>query len=207
MVRASRRRDAALGRLCEVVLIQVAVAVISVRGIRGEVAFYLVAWSAVIGLIGLAVTMTALIVEADRSRRIAVVIPTVAALALAGLALRAPIARAPVFTPPDPEVDSIALAVADFVRGHPGDVPVVSIVSRDQWPLAASTVLHLYKRGTPICVDHEWLHLVGWQFAAPPGPHGRLLFGDNTFAAGARQMGVVPVATGPDVSVFYEKSS
>ena len=49
-------------RLCEVVLSQVAVAVISVRGIRGEVAFYLVAWSAVIRLIGLAVTMTALIV-------------------------------------------------------------------------------------------------------------------------------------------------
>jgi len=204
--RARRRGDDALRRLCEIVLIQVIAAVISVRGIRGEVAFYLVAWSAVIGLVALAVTMTAVIAEADRSRRGSMVIPTLAALAVTGLALLAPIARAPAFTPPDPEADAITLAVADFVRGHPEDVPVVSMVSNDRWPFAVSAVLHLHKRGIPLWVDRDWLHLVGWQFAAPPGPHGRLLFGDDAFAARARESGWVPVATGPDVSVFYAKS-
>jgi hypothetical protein len=206
MVRASTRRDEALRRLTEVVLLQIIVAVISVRGIRGEVAFYLVAWCSVIGLLGLAITITALVVEADRSRD-SIVIPTLGALALTGLALSAPVARAPVFPLPAPEGRPIALAVADFVRAHPDDVPVVSIASRDRWPVAVSAVLYLHKQNVPVWVDREWLNVVGRQFAAPPGPHGRLLFGDEAFAASAVRSGLMPVATAGEVSVFYAKPS
>jgi hypothetical protein len=203
MSRAAVRGDAGLGRLGEVVLLQVLVAVMSVRGIRGEVAFYLVAWCSVIGLLGLAATITTIVVEADRSRGRSPVIPTLGALAITALALSAPIARAPVFTPPAPEASSIALAVADFVHAHPGGVPVVSVATRDRWPIAVAAVLHLHKQNIPVRVDREWLTVVGRQFAAPPGPHGRLVFGDAAFAARASQSGMVAVATAGDASVFY----
>jgi hypothetical protein len=207
LVHARHRGDQALSRFCELVLIEVVAAAISIRAIRGDVAFYLVAWCSVIGVMALAATTTAILVEAGRAAGLSPAIPVAAALVITGLAVRAPVSRAGAFTPAPAEAEQTAVAVADFLRAHPNEVPVVSIASPDRWPIAVAAVLHLSKRGVAVWVDPQWLHIVGRQFAAPPGPHPRLVFGDGTFAVEARRSGLVQVSMTQDVSVFYAKSS
>jgi hypothetical protein len=127
------------------------------------------------------------------------------ALLLGGLALRAPIPRSPVIDPSNPQAEQIARLVEGFLKRSDQETPTVRIVSTDAWPIAAAVVLYLHKNNMPIFVERQWLHVVGYPFAEPPGRHPFLLFGDEAFGAGASgRADLVPVAQTARVSVFLQ---
>jgi hypothetical protein len=200
---ARRHDDATLKSLSMMVLVQIAVAVLAVRAIRGEVLFYLVTWISLLGLLSLVA------MAACPKARFAVVPAQTAAAALSAillaLALAGPVVRGSVIRPRDDDAEQIARAVQAHLLATRTDRPTVRMVSREVWPTAVAVVLFLHKQGIPVYVEREWAGIVGKPLIEPPGSHPALLFGDAAFKERARTRGDLTfIAATPDVGVFLE---
>jgi hypothetical protein len=182
------------------VLIQIAVAVLAVRAVRGDIAFYLVAWVSVLGLltwIVLAAGLSTFVHAAPRPfLRAAMVITSVV---LVGLALRVSAPRPAVFRAPDPAAESLARDVDAFLRSAAPARPMVRIGARDVWPTAAAVVLHLYKRRVPIGIEPSWEFLFGSQLASGSGSPPALIFHN----AAQTQPGLLLVGERGGVYVYW----
>ena len=188
LVVGARQRNRPLTMLSAIVLVQIAVALVAVRAVRGEIAFYLVAWISVLGL------LTWIVVAACVGAFLPAVAPQmflrlasgIGVAAVIVLALRLSTARPPVFREPDAAAESLARQVDAFLRETKAAPPVVRIRSRETWPTAAAIVLHLYKRHVPIAVDPSWEFLFGPRLTALPDVQPELLVGDRDFHTLAR---------------------
>jgi hypothetical protein len=188
MFAASRRRDASLTTLATVTLVQIAVAILSVRAIRGDIYVHLVIWISLLGFMSW-VTLAAWIVAAiERSLgpMPARAIVGLGSVVLLGLAVSEPVPRAPVFRQPDLATEQLAGNVETYLRLAHVDRPTIRIPSHETWPAAVALVLYLYKHDVPISVEAGWLFMVGRSFAESAGEHPRLLVGDSTFNDQAR---------------------
>jgi hypothetical protein len=207
-VAASWRRDAGLAILATVTLVQIAVAMLAVRAIRGDIYGHLVIWVSLLGFIS-SVTLAAWLVTAmERSlgSRPARAIVGLGSIMLLGLAVVGePVPRGPVFRQPDLATEQLARSVETYLRSAQVDHPTIRIASHDSWPAAVAVVLYLYKRDIPVSVERDWLFMVGTPFAESPGEHPRLLFGNATFDEGARtRRDLTSVAASGDVHVYLE---
>jgi hypothetical protein len=204
---SARRQDHVVQILAGAALIQVAAAILAVKAIHGEIHSYLIAWVSMTGfwslVTAIAYVLPSLIRTVGATAARAIVITS--ALLLGGLALSAPVPRSPVIDPSNPQAEQIARLVEGYLKRSDQETPTVRIVSTDAWPIAAAVVLYLHKNNMPIFVERQWLHVVGYPFAEPPGRHPFLLFGDEAFGAGARgRADLVPVAQTARVSVFLQ---
>jgi len=203
VVRLSTNDDD-LKSLANLVLIQFVVAILAVRAIRGEIELYLVAWISLVGLLSWGVaaawlTTTLPLVFGVLAGRIIV---SSGAGILLGLALAAPVAHGAVFHERDPDAERIARDVAAYLRTASVERPTIQIAARETWPTAAAVVLYLYKHGTPISVEDEWLTVVGRTFKAPAGEHPTLIFDDAAVNAESRRGGATLVTRSGTVSVY-----
>lgn len=206
VVMSSRRRgERGVTVLSTIALLQIVVSVAAVRAIRGEIAFYLIAWISVLGFLSwaaMAAWLVSTLARATRAATAQVAVGGAAAL-LIGLALSEPVPRGPVFRDRDRAAEALAGAVATHLMATAGDAHTVGIVSRDAWPTAVAVVLHLYKRRIPIFVEDAWLFMVGRPFAAPAGADRGLLFGDRAFHERAATRGdLTLIAATEDVYVY-----
>jgi len=202
---AVRRRDRGLAVLAIIGIVQIAAAILAVRGIRGDIESYLVAWASLLGFMS-CVVVAAWLVGILR-RRLGGVSAAwtvgVAAAALLALAISLPVARSPVIRAPDLVAERLARDVETYLRSLPASPPVIRIASRGTWPTAVAVVLHLTKVGIPIFVEREWISVVGQAFALRGGEHPNLFFGDHSFGVQARnQSDLTFVAAAGDVYVY-----
>ena len=201
------RRDAGLAGLAATVLVQIGVAILTVRAIRGDIEFYLVAWISCLGFLSAVVMAAWLVPMLQRSlgatrARAAVVLGSAVLLALA---VSGPVPRGPVFRAPDLDAEGLARAVEAYLGSTSGRQPTIRIATDDSWPTAVAVVLYLYKHGIPISVETPWIPVVGKPFTAPAGQHPGLLFGNRAFDGNARTRGELTfVAAAGDVYVYYE---
>jgi hypothetical protein len=205
---ASRRRDAGLATLSTVTLVQIAVALLAVRAIRGDIYVHLVIWISLLGLMS-SVTLAAWLVTAtERSLgpRPARAIVGLGSIVLLGLAVVGePVPRGPVFRQPDLVTDQLARSVETYLRSAQVDRPTIRIASHESWPAAVAVVLYLYKRDIPVSVERDWIFMVGRPFAESPGEHPRLLVGNSTLDQDARtRRDLTFVAASGDVHVYLE---
>lgn len=175
-----RRRDAGGALLAAVTLGSIAVAVVSVRQIRGEILDYLVCWVSVLGF----VAMVALISPwlAPRARRGRAVVLAVG-LPLLALALHAQGIR-PASRGPEPQLDRLVADVERYLRENPTDGPVlVEINAHDEWPHAAGLILALVKHRIPVTVTDDWLFMFGPQLRSGGREPQGLVVADAPLAA------------------------
>jgi hypothetical protein len=207
LVAAARRRDRPLTTLSAIVLVQIMVAVVAIRAVRGDVLFYLVAWISVLGPLAwivFAAWLSSWLQPAAR-RPFLQIAPGICSVAVIVLALRVSTPRPPVFREPDPAAESLARQVDEFLDSQKGARPVVRIRTRDTWPTAAAVVLHLYKRRVPIAVDPSWEFLFGRPLTALPGAQPELLVGDQAFhleAGSERHLRLI--GSGGGVYVYWD---
>jgi hypothetical protein len=202
---AAMQRDRGLVVLASLVLAQFAVAILAVRAIRGDIEFYLVAWASLLGFLSFAVYAAWLIPFLRRllggTRSIAIVV--VCAAAGLALAVSEPVTRGPVFRQPDPDAERLARTVEIYLHAGSVNQPTIRVASDETWPAAVAVVLYLDKRRIPVSVETRWLSVVGPMFAAPPGNHPELLFGDRVFDERARtQADLTLVAAVGDTYVY-----
>jgi hypothetical protein len=198
--RHSDRRVTIFAVMCAA---QLVTALIALRAIRGEVAFYLVAWVSAVGvlcwLLFVSWATTHLHSRATRAAFLA------AALAAIAVAFVVPVARPGAFPRADPVTDAVARKVDAFVRSRRLERVVVRIVTPATWPHAAGVVLRLYKYRLPVAVEDSWLFVMGPQFEAPAGAHASLLFGDRRLHDEAKGApGRLLIAEDEDVYVYFE---
>jgi hypothetical protein len=143
---ASRRRDVGLTTLATVTLVQIAVAILAVRAIRGDIYVHLVIWISLLGVMS-SVTLAAWLVTAmERSLgpRPARAIVGLGSIVLLGLAVGEPVPRGPVFRQPDLATEQLARRVETYLRSAQVDHPTIRIASHESWPAAVAVVLYLY---------------------------------------------------------------
>jgi len=195
-----RNRDRGFVVLGVIPLALFSVSILAVRAIRQEVEFYLVAWISVIGLI----TWIVFIAYLTRwlESRFPKFRPVVAVSAVVWLlaALSGPVLRPPVFRERDVATEALTGEIDAFLLAHSVGHPLIRIESRETWPIAVATVLHLYKRKVPVYVEDRWLYIVGKQFTAPAGRYPELRFISRTSGqTGSR----TTVADSDDVTVYF----
>jgi hypothetical protein len=188
LVSGVRRRDASLSAFATIVLVQIAVAVVAVRAIRGDIEFYLVAWVSVLGLLSSVVLVAWLVSALERvlGGVPAGAMVAVSSIVLLALALSEPVTRGPIFRSPDLNAARLARIVEVYLTSTSLNRPMVRIVTDESWPTAVAVVLYLYKHGIPISVEDHWITVVGKPFTAPAGQHPDLLFGNRAFEEDAR---------------------
>jgi hypothetical protein len=210
LVFSARRQDQVAQILCRTALIQVAVAIMAVKAIRGDIHSYLVAWVSLTGFWFLVTATACVLPSLIRALGATAVraIVTTSALLLVGLALSAPIPRSAVIDESNLQAEQIAPQVEAYLTRSDQETPTLRIVSPDAWPIAVAVVLYLHKHNMPIFVERQWLHIVGQPFAEPQGRHPVLLFGDEAFAIRARgRADLLPVAQTARFSVFLTSST
>jgi len=194
--------------VAELTLLFAAVAILSIRSIRGELLLYLVTWCAVCGFLAVVVISEFasdwLGARVGENRAVAMAIA--ASSLVVALALAAPIERGSVIGAEDMDVGRIAPIVNAFVSARPGVVPTIQIASRDTWPVAVGVALYLVKKGTPVAVDEPWLNVVGRSLQQTPGPHPRLVFADDANADTLMRRGFVAVAASGGVHVLFGRA-
>jgi hypothetical protein len=184
ILRVSRRqRDEVAIVFATTVLIQIAVAVIAVRAIRGEIYDYLVIWTSALGLTASAAMAAHLIkaVESNRDRPIGRVTVLIASAILIGSAVAEPVPRGPVFRSADVSTERLAFAVNTYLLANHVRAPLISIASHDTWPTAVAVTLYLDKRDYPVTVAPEWLFMVGRSLTPRGNEDVMLVFGDESF--------------------------
>jgi hypothetical protein len=204
---AHRQKEAGLRCLSEVAIVGAVVAVISVRAIRGDLAFYLASWCSVIGFLAVVVSAASLLMKLENYIGATRTFITTASSAcvLLVLVLVAPVKRISVIGAPDRDVSELAPAVDRFLRAQPDHVPTVRIASHNAWPIAVGVVLYLCKSGRSVAVEQTWTDVVGRPLAETPGEHAELLFADDALAAALiAQPGLVEIASGRDVHVLWQ---
>jgi hypothetical protein len=210
VVAASRRRDAGLTTMATVTLVQIAIAILAVRAIRGDIYVHLVIWISLLGFMSW-VTLAAWLVTAIERRLgplAARAIVGLGSIILLGLAVSEPVPRAPVFRQPDLATEQLARSVETYLRLAQVDRPTIRIPSHETWPDAVAVVLYLYKHDIPISVESDWLFMVGTPFAESRGEHPRLLFGNWTFNEDARtRRDLTFVAASGDAYVYLDDPS
>jgi hypothetical protein len=194
---AATHRDRGLAVLASLVLAQWVAAILAVRAIRGDIEFYLVAWASLLGFLSFTVFAAWLIPFLRRllggTQSAAIVV--ICAAAVLAFAVSEPVTRGPVFGDPDPDAEQLARTVETYLRAGSVNQPTIRVASDGTWPAAVAVVLYLDKRRIPVSVETRWLTVVGRMFAAPPGKHPELLFGDRAFDERARtQVDVTLVA-------------
>jgi hypothetical protein len=208
LLAASRRRDAGLATLSTVTLVQIAVAILAVRAIRGDIYEHLVIWISLLGFMSSVTLAASLVTVMERSLgpRPARAIVGLGSITLLGLAVVGePVPRGPVFRQPDLMTEQLARRVETYLRSAQVDRPTIRIASRESWPAAVAVVLYLYKRDIPVSVERDWLFMVGRPFAESPGEHPRLLFVNSTLDQDARtRRDLTFVAASGDVHVYLE---
>jgi hypothetical protein len=210
LVSGVRRRDAGLEVLAGIVLVQIGVAIVAVRAIRGDIEFYLVAWASLLGFLSLVVLAAWLVPVLQRSlgaaRAGAIVV--FGSVVLLALAVSEPVPRGPVFRVPDLDAERLARTVETYPGSASVNHPTIRVATDESWPTAVAVVLYLYKLGIPISVEARWISVVGKPFTAPAGKHPGLLFGNRTFDGNARtRADLTFVAAGGDVYVYVERGT
>jgi hypothetical protein len=196
--RRGRRFPAAL---CATCLTAIAAEIYAVTRIRGEVFTYLVEWfggTAIV--IGLAVAL-ALGPELVRAwPRVQVARSAAAAAMLIAAALAAynvaQVGRHARLDSDDPAysrsavVERTWLPVDRWLRRNGVRDPVVYIPSGAQWPVAAGTIVQLYREGRAVAVDPKFGFMYGKPFAPTGREDAAVVFADSGStpppAAGAR---------------------
>jgi hypothetical protein len=193
--RRGRRFQAAL---CAICLVAIAAEVYAVTKIRGELFTYLVAWFGATGIaIGLAVA-SALGPELARVRPRVAAPAAAATLIAAALAIYnvAQLTRHWKLESADPAYSRSAvvkqtwLPVDRWLRHNGVRKPVVYIPSGAQWPLAAGTIVQLFRDGRAVSVDSAYAFMFGKPFALTGHEDAAIVFADSgsrpAQAAGAR---------------------
>jgi hypothetical protein len=198
---AASWEDAAARSLARLALVELGVAVVAVRAIRGEIEFYLVAWISVIGVTSFAALAAAVlsVVERWAGWTITFIVATAAAVTFMAAALTSPVARSSVVPLRDEADDTLARQVSQYVESAALDQPVIRVEGMKTWPAAAGTLLFLTKRGIAVSAGGDLLRIVGDAFTPSPGPHAELIF-DATDAP--VPTGAVPIAKAGQVAVY-----
>jgi hypothetical protein len=204
---ARRGRDDVARVFATIALIQIGVAVIAVRAVRGEIYDYLVIWTSVLGLTGLVAMAAHLFkaTESNRGRPVLQVTVVIGSVILIGSALAEPVPRGPVFRSPDVSTERLAQAVEAYIRSSHVRAPMIGIASRETWPTAVAVILDLDKHDNPVAVAPEWLFMVG-RSLAPRGTEDALItFGDESFHQQAQNRPELKlIATEQPIYVYAE---
>jgi hypothetical protein len=209
-VAAFKRQDRPLKLVTGMVLLQIGVAILAVRAIRGEVEFYLVTWVSLLGFMSSVALMVWLVTAFRRllGERPANALVLIGAGLLLAFALTGPVERGPVIRARDTDVEQLAQNVELYLRSARVDRPTIRIPSPECWPSAAAVVLYLYKRALPVSVEDRWVTVVGKPFRASPGEHMELLFGNRGFNELARaRQDLTFVAAAGEVYVYLQRPS
>ena len=199
-----RSQNRMLTVLAAIPLTQWAVAMVAVRAIRQAMAFYLVAWISVIGLIAWIVVGGWIVQVLERwLARSAQLVGVLPAIVLAA-ALTHGVAQPGVFREPDVAAETLARDVEMLLRTNLVERPLVQ--NRITGLLVNSGCgrsVTCTKRGVPLYVADDWLYIVGRQFAAPPGAHPELHFASSTSIEQMPDGAIVShAANGTDVVVY-----
>jgi hypothetical protein len=198
---AASAEDSASRSLARMALVELAVSVLAVRAIRGDIEFYLVAWVSVVGVTSFAALAGAALSAVERwaGWTIAFILSSAVAVTFMAAALTLPVARSPVVRAPDRVAEALADQVDTDVVGADLVHPVIRIASMTTWPTAAATLLSLRKRGVAVSATGELLGIVGAAFAPPAAGHSELIFDRSDAPPPA---GAVPIARVGQIAVY-----
>ncbi len=193
--------------------------------IRGVILGYLLYWMAAVPATGLlaGALLTARVLRRGRWERAAVAVPTVVAVALAGV-LAITVLRLPAVVAASDAAVAGSLALARGVPGGPdprvhrgvseeafaGGVEHVHVTLADhnQWPVAAGVVGGLVKSGYDVSVPTEYLPMYGPRYAPGRTPDLVLVLADAERAVGPRPAGVPGsrhIGTAAGTAVFVRR--
>ncbi len=209
---ARRRGDALAASLNLLCLAGLVGAAISVSRIVGPIHEHLVAWTRVLGLVGLIALVAAFAPPPDRTN---VEIRRASSLLFVLLFLLVSLSSLKVAWAPNrfedwpnmPKHRQIA-EVAELTKTRLEQAgiyaPEVRIAASPAWPAAAGVLLQLDKKQTSFCVEDAWLFLFGRGFACREPSDTLLIFGDAQFRkAVAEDPRFAPIAEWDEGAVFF----